>query len=130
MKLYNAVAIRKGRKAAIDSEITRKAGEYRKAELFNGLIRKYEAKDVEGEAHPEERKRVQVTYQDTLDTYRRLYGEIFDLEAQVEDANTRARGSVVVDGKVVLADVPAGELIFLEKKLLELRKCIEELPVL
>jgi len=40
---------------------------------------------------------------------------LFDVIATKDDANTRARADVIVDGRVLVRDVPATTLLFLEK---------------
>jgi hypothetical protein len=128
--LHQVVAVRKDRKGKIDAEITARGSENRKADLFKGLVRRYVAKDADGDVQPDERNRVQRTAEDALAFYRKAYTELFTLEATVDTANTHAVADVKVEGKVFLTGVPATHLLYLEKKLAELSKLIEEMPVL
>jgi len=130
IKLHQAVTIRKARKSTIDSAIVKVGAENRKPELFSGLIRRFEQAHQDEPAQPDERKGLQRTARAALEEYRQQYTELFDLEAQVEYANGHAKADVVVDGVKLLSDVPAVLLLHLEKKVAELGKLIDELPVL
>ena len=54
----------------------------------------------------------------------------WDSVVQKDDANQRAVADVIVDGKVILKDVPSTTLLGLESKLTELRSLYEAIPTL
>jgi len=47
---------------------------------------------------------------------------------QIDEANTRAKADIVVDGEVIASDVPATFLLQLERRLRELRALFREAP--
>jgi hypothetical protein len=55
---------------------------------------------------------------------------LFDVTATKDWANGQARADVVVDGNVLLSDVPVTYLLFLEKQLVDLHTFVRKLPVL
>jgi len=55
---------------------------------------------------------------------------LFDVTATKDWANTQAKADVVVDGQVLLSQVPATYLLFLEKQLVDLHTFVSKLPVL
>ena len=109
------------------SELHKKA---QKADLFAGINKTYETTNDQEEQIPPEVKLVQLRYADVVDTHKKLWTEWWDLELAKDDANTRARANVEVDGKVLVADAPVTFLLFLEKQLADVRKSIEVLPEL
>lgn len=79
---------------------------------------------------PPESVKVQHTAQDVLDTLRQELVRVFDLTATKDFTNTEARANVVVDGNVLVADVPTTYLLYLEKQLGELESFINRVPTL
>lgn len=61
---------------------------------------------------------------ETLDVVSRAISVGF----QIDDANTRARADIVVDGEVIAADMPATFLLQLERRLREIRAVFREVP--
>ncbi len=68
------------------------------------------------------------TVPEELGQMMREVGKALDLGMQVDEANTRARADVVVDGEVLLRDVPATFLLQLERRLKEVRSVFKEVP--
>ncbi|MCA9709649.1 MAG: hypothetical protein KDK70_27670 [Myxococcales bacterium] len=68
------------------------------------------------------------TVPEELDLAMREVSKALDLGMQVDEANTRARANVVVDGQVLLSDVPATFLLQLERRLREVRAVFKEVP--
>lgn len=130
LKLHEVVAIRKGVKARTYSELSEIHKENQKSALFNGLNKEFKSKDADGETFPDESQRVQRIAEDVLKKVRKLRTEALDIEASQEFGNLQAKADVVIDGKVVLSDVPATLLIHLEKELTDLRTFVAELPTL
>jgi hypothetical protein len=129
-KLHSVIAIEKGVKSRVYGEITTLHKESQKAEPFTGLVRTYRKKDEDGEDFPQERKKVQLVAEDVLKRVARLDTELFDVEAEKDWGNCKARASVIVDGRTIVADAPPTFLLFLEKQLSDLRTFVEKLPVL
>lgn len=53
---------------------------------------------------------------------------LYDLECAKDTGNQTARADVVVDGEVLLSDVPVTFLMYLEKELVHLRTLVEKTP--
>jgi len=130
LKLHEVVAIRKGVKSRTYGELTELHRKSSKDDPYAGLTREYVPKDDDGETFPPEDKKVQLVGEDVLKKVRKLRTEFFDIEATQEHGNLEARADVVVDGEVVLDDVPVTLLIFLEKELTDLRTFVDAMPAL
>ena len=129
-KLNQVIATEKGIKARAHGVLSELDKTIQKAELFNGLTRVYLKKDDEGEDLPSEKKHIQFRIQDVLGTMRMSQGELFDVTAQKDIANTVAKAAVMVDGLQVLPELPVSTLLFLEKQVTDLRSFVEAIPVL
>jgi hypothetical protein len=98
--------------------------------VLAGISRTYRPKDEEGEQLPPESTRVQIRTEDVIRTTSETLTKLFDVVATKDWANCDAKADVVVDGKVLLSQVPATYLLFLEKQLVDLHTYIKKLPVL
>jgi hypothetical protein len=99
-------------------------------DALSGLSRTYKPRDEEGETYPDQTALVQLTVDGILSDHLTRLGRWMDLEGTMAVTNQVARASVVVDDRVILEDVPGTYLIWLEKRLTELRSVITGLPTL
>ena len=129
-KLNQIIAIEKGIKSRVYSEVGELHKALKKGELFNGLVKEYKAKNDEDEVLPSERKRVTYTVDGILQTLERLTVELFDVTARKDWTNQTAFSDVIVDGKVLLPLAPVSYLLFLEKQLTDLRTIADGIPLL
>jgi len=129
-KLHEVVAVRKGIKSRVYSEITTLHRGSDKAELFNGLLKEYTPKDDADETLPPESKKVQKIVEDILKQTAKIQSEAFDIEATQEYGNQTATADLVVAGHTLLQNVPVTLLIYLEKQLNDLRTFVANLPTL
>lgn len=129
-RLNQVIAVEKAAKGRILGEITRMHQQLSKPGLLGGFAKTYQKRDEEGDDYPPERQRVQVVAAELLRQAGRLLGELVDLTAQKDWANTRARADVIVEGEVLLEQVPATFLLFLEKQLTDLRTFVAAIPAL
>lgn len=129
-RLNQIIAIEKGIKARVYGELTTLNKAIQKPELFAGFNKSYQPKDDDGETLPPESKRVQFVATEVLRSVERSLTELMEVTARKDWANCQAKGSVEVDGKVILPDVPVSHLLFLEKQLTDLRTLVGNLPVL
>lgn len=127
-KLNQVVALEKGVKTQVQRAITDIYHQLQKGHLFDGLTRKYEPRDEEGEHLPDEGTPVQLRAETLLDDAGRELTRLFDLAATKDEANTHARADVVVDGEVLLNALPIPTLLFLEKQLTDLHALISKIP--
>lgn len=129
-KLNQIIAAEKGVKSRAESSLTEAYHLIQKPDLFTGLTRKYEAIDDAGEKRPPENKRLQNRVPDLIVSIRASMVAWFDTVATKERTNTKAKADVIVDGTVVLKDVPVAGLLFLEKRLVDMRTFASKLPEL
>lgn len=129
-KLSQIVAVEKGIKSRTTRDVTNAYRLTHIAEPLTGLSRSYKPRDEEGEQLPSEVKRVQHTIAEINAEVERSLVRLFDVTATKDWANTTAKADIVVDGGVLVADVPVPYLLFLEKQLNDLRTYVEQLPVL
>ena len=129
-KLNQIIAVEKSVKSKALQDLTEAHHSLQKTTLLAGISRTYRPKDEEGEQLPPESTRVQLKSEEIIQKTSESLTKLFDIVATKDWANCRARANVVVDGKTLLADVPATYLLFLEKQLVDLHTFIKKLPVL
>jgi hypothetical protein len=129
-RLNQIIAVEKGVKSRSFQELTEAHQALQKPSLLAGISRTYRPKDEEGEVLPPESTRVQVKADQIIRETGEVLTKLFDVTATKDWANCRAKADVVVDGRVILAEVPATYLLFVEKQLVDLHTFIKKLPVL
>ncbi|WP_433436226.1 hypothetical protein [Nonomuraea sp. CA-141351] len=129
-KLNQILAVEKGVKADVQRKVSDVYHTVQKAPLLSGISRTYQPIDDEGEQLPPESTRVQVKVEDAVKDAADALTRLFDVTATKDVANCSAKADVVVDGRVLLEDVPVTYLLFLEKQLVDLRTLISKLPTL
>lgn len=129
-RLNQIIAVEKGVKSQSLRELTDAHQLLQKNAMMAGISRTYRPKDEDGEQYPPEATRVQVKAQDVIKTTTETLTKLFDITATKDWANGSAVADIVVDGKVLLAQVPVTYLLFLEKQLVDLHTFIKKLPVL
>jgi hypothetical protein len=82
-----------------------------------GLSRVYSPLTENGDQLPPETKIVQIRVAEILQTIKPAVVAFYDVVATQDTGNTKAKANVVVDGKIVLENVPVTALLFLEKQL-------------
>lgn len=129
-KLNGLVAVMGHRKAAAKADLTAAHHKVQKPDATTGLSRVYRPKDDEGEQLPAEGKIVQYTVAAAIRDARAALTSLFDSVAAVDRTNCSAVGDIVVDDKLLLAQVPVAHLLFLEKQLVDMHTFVAALPVL
>jgi hypothetical protein len=130
MKLNQVIAIEKGTKSRSLQDLTEAHHTLQKPALLAGIARTYRPKDEEGEQFPPESTRVQVKAEDAIRKTSEVLTKLFDVVATKDWANCSAKADVTIDGTVLLSQVPATYLLFLEKQLVDLHTFIKKLPIL
>lgn len=128
-KLNQIIAIEKGIKSRVYSDVGVLHKALQKPDLFSGISKEYQAKDDEGEALPSEKKRVQLSAADVMRNVARLTTELFDVTARKDFTNMTARADLKV-GTETITGIPVSYLLFLEKQLTDLRTLVGVIPVL
>jgi hypothetical protein len=129
-KLNQVIAIEKGVKSRVQSEVTDLYKIAQKPDLFNGFVKSYTKRDEDGEDLPSERKKVQFKVADVLRKVQRSMTELMDVTARKDWTNCLAHSPVTIDGKVLIEDAPISYLLFLEKQLTDFRTMANALPLL
>lgn len=127
-KLNQIIAIEKGAKAQAARAVTNAYHAAQKPQLFQGISRSYRPKDDEGDQLPQESTQVQLTVARVLAEARTSLERMLDVVATKDVTNTVAKAPVKVDGQVIISDVPATYLLFLEKQLGDLHTFLSSLP--
>jgi hypothetical protein len=129
-KLNQILSIERRVKNDNETVFTKSYELLQKKDLITGLSKTYSPKEEEGEQFPQEQKRVQVRVTDEIRQVSTALTELLDITAQKDATNTVAKADVTIDGKILMKDVPATHLLFLEKKLVDIKTFISRLPVL
>ncbi|AQZ69963.1 unnamed protein product [[Actinomadura] parvosata subsp. kistnae] len=129
-KLNQILAVEKGVKSDVQRKVTDAYHQIQKAPLLSGISRTYQPIDDEGEQLPPESTRVQVQADEVLKGVGVALARLFDVTATKDWANCEARADVVVDGTVLLEQVPVTYLLFLEKQLTDVYTLVSKLPTL
>jgi hypothetical protein len=130
LKLNQVVAIEKGAKTMGEASLTHAYHAAQKLGPWSGVTRVYQPKDDDGDTLPPESTRVQFKGQDLLNNVRLNLGRLLDITATKDEGNTQARADVVVDGQLILSQLPVPTLLYLEKKLGDLQNSLlRSLPV-
>lgn len=127
MRLNQVLAVESDLKKRVFSELTELDKACRKPDLLNGFVSTYEPVAEDGERFPPEQKRVQYNAREVLQSIHKSLGELFDIEATKDWANTEARADIVVEGQTLMAQVPTTFLLFLEKQLKDIGTMIERI---
>ncbi len=129
-KLHQILAIEKGVKSSADKALTQAYHTIQKPELFSGLVRTYQPLDDEGERRPPESKKIQYTASELIKQAKDAVRDLIDITATKDATNTRAKANLVVGGTLLASDVPVTTLLFLEKRLTDVRTFVSKLPTL
>lgn len=129
-KLNQIIAVEKGIKARSFQELTEAHQSLQKTAMLAGISRTYRPKDEEGEVFPPESTRVQIKADDIIRQTVESLTKLFDATATKDWTNCNAKADVTLDGQVLLTQVPATYLLFLEKQLVDLHTFVKKLPVL
>lgn len=129
-KLNQIIAIEKGEKTRAQKSLTEAYRTVDKEGMYRGIARTYQPRDDEGERFPDEKQNVQLTYQRALLKMRDALTRMYDVTATKDWANTSARADVVVNGQVIVPNAPVTYLLFLEKRLEDVRTYIKKIPTL
>src|ERR1700743_3009918 len=85
--------------------------------FFEGHDRNYTPRFDDGVQYPPEPLKVRTTADVILDAAREVMTRQWDLALTVDTANSKAYADVVVDGEVLLEQVPVGHLLWLHREL-------------
>ena len=130
MHLSQVIAVERDVKEKATQSKAQAEAKFGKSGLLSGLSRSYTPKDDDGEQMPPESTAVQVKVGQIIADVQAALTTLFDTVATKDFANCVAKASIVVDGKTLLADVPATYILFLEKQCSELLSFVKKIPTL
>lgn len=96
--------------------------------LLTGEVRDYQRKNDEGDEQPSREAHPHWSAKTILEGMESSMTRYFDLVAAKDWADTKARGSVVVDGTPIIENAPVSHLLWLERQLTELLKLFGKIP--
>lgn len=128
-RLSQVVAARTHKTKPILTELTRIANKLGKGVLFSGRDRRYVPKNEEGEERLPETQVVQFKVTDLFEDIVTQGANLLDLNFTNDFGNAEARADIVVDGQVLMENVPVTALMSLEKNLNEIRQAFAAAPV-
>jgi hypothetical protein len=129
-KLNQIIAVEKTVKTNTENAFTKTLRIAEKADLFAGLTKVYEPLVEDDVVLPGEKKLVQARVGDLLNDVQDLLVRQFDLTATKDTANGSAAADIVVNGQVIATMVPVTTLLWIEKKLVDVKTFISRLPIL
>lgn len=129
-RLNQILAVEKGIKSRVTSEVTELHKLSQKPGAFVGHMKTYEPISEDGKQLPPERQQVQFIASELLGQAEGLWSELMAIEARKEWTNAQAVADLVIGGRTLLSGVPVTYLLFLEKQLTDLVTFCEKLPVL
>lgn len=133
-KLHEYLAASADRAAAATANITETVGVFKgkASDLFFGNVKIKTALDAarQAELDGREDKPIQSSVMQRLDYTLDLLTKSIDVQATIAATNQIAKASIVVDNKVLAADVPVSALLDLEKQVRAVMEMVKEAPTL
>lgn len=128
--LHQVIALEKGTKKTAEDGFTKAYHRAQKPNLFAGITKSYQPLTEDGVMVPTEQLKVQDTVDGVLADIKAALVPLFDIVATKDTANQAASADITINGTVIAAGVPVSTLLWLEKKLVEIRVVINALPEL
>jgi hypothetical protein len=133
VRIHQLLAVISGIKAETDAALTRLAQVGHSEALLTGLEKTYrlaqETEDKSRKPLPPEQKKVRYTAAQVLDDAEKIFTRQWDLALTLDTAQGAAKASLVIDGKVLLADVPVRHLVYLEGEITRVMALVSGIPV-
>lgn len=131
--LHEIIAVEGDLKKTADNILAEAEKTLGRHELFHGMTRVFTSLQEKEDGstdpvEPPETKTVATTVTDKLDYVWNTVSKYLDVFLTKEKGNQSAKGDVVIDGTVLLKDVPVGALVGLEGKLKSYRRVLEAIP--
>jgi hypothetical protein len=129
-KLNQLLAAEIGARSDAEAAKAKTYHQLQKGGLFSGLSKTYDPVDDADPGLPPEYTRVQLTVEEALGELRQPWARLITVVAQKDLTNTEARADVIIGDSVIIEQVPATYLLFLEKTLVELATLVGKIPLL
>lgn len=129
-QLHKIIAVEKSVKATTEGAFTSAYHLAQKPDLFAGLTKVYRPLIEDDVVLPGERKLIQARVSDLVDGVQAALIRQFDLTATKDTANGHAKADIVINGTIVAVKVPVTTLLWIEKRLVDVKTFVSKLPVL
>ena len=130
-RISQLIAVVGGVSAEADTRLAALANSARNEAVMDGHEKTYEPLDEDsGVQLPPKFQKVRLTASTVLQRAAAVLTHKWDTGRTLDQANSNAYASVTVGGAELLADVPVGHLLYLEKELAVLQALVDGLPVL
>lgn len=129
-QLHELLAVEADRKKTAERLVSESIKTFHKENLFTGSVKRTEMFDDEATKIADEHLKLEATVGENLNYSLNALVKYWDTVAQKDATNANAKADVIVNGKVILKDVPGTTLLGMEKKLNELRNLFNSTPTL
>jgi hypothetical protein len=129
-KLNQIVAVANGVKSRAQASLTDLYKRLQNAGPMTGIARVYQPLNDLGEKKPPESRNVQFKVADAFLEAETVWSNLIDTVGEQDLANTTAAADLVVDGVVVIPQVPITTLLFFEHVLKDLMAFVNHIPTL
>ena len=130
-ELHEILAVEKSLETVAKKLIAESKKTFGKPQLFSGAIKKLHLFDDKlSHLETSDEIKLDTTVNENLEYTFNEVAKYWDAVAQKDLANQSACADVVVDGKIILQNMPATTLLGLEAKLNEIRKLFDAIPTL
>ena len=128
-KIHELLAVEGDLKAEAQRTLNRVKGLFDSGQgKFVGRVRKYQPLAEDGESFADEVTELATTVPKELGAFCAAYGRWMDAAVQKEVSNRSTGAHVVIDGEVLISNLPAPALLNLESKLGEIRHIYAAIP--
>jgi hypothetical protein len=128
--LSQIIAIVKDKKDKASKACATAENKFGRSNIISGLSRTYRPYEDDGENFPPESTRVQEKVHMMLEDVQKHLVALFDTVAINEWTNCEAKADVRIENRILLADIPATYILFLEKQVAELLAFVRKIPIL
>lgn len=129
VKLNQILAIEKGVKSEAYAKISDLHKLIQKPDLFTGFKKTYQSNAEDGDKLEPQAQKVQYIATEILADVEKESIKLINIIARKDWSNTQAVGTIKIGEQVILADVPATHLLFLEKQLSDMRDVVAKMPI-
>jgi len=128
-KLNQIIALDKGVRANLERVVTNAYHQLQKTEAFTGLAKYYEPLVEEEFVYPPDNKKVTAKAPAIITDLQAAWERLFDLTLTKDSTNQQAKADIMVGGVTLATDVPVSTLIWLEKRLVDVKTVLAKMPV-
>lgn len=129
-KLHELLAVESDKRKTSERLVAESIKTFKKENLFTGTVKRTEMFDDDAVKVPDEVLKLETTVNENLDYSLTELVKYWDVVAQKDATNSGAKADVIIDGHVLLRNVPSTTLLGMEKKLNDLRNLFNSIPTL